>query len=347
MNRAFRVGLTTIIMLSVSACAEVAFVGAGAKRVTTTTDQSPSGQNQGQQARPGGGGGVYKVGRPYQINGVWYTPQEDPNYDETGIASWYGEEFHGRPTANGETFDMNELTAAHRTLPMPVFVRVTNLENGRSLILRVNDRGPFARNRIIDVSRRAAQLLGFERQGVAQVRVQFVGPASGDPTVAQPVAPPAPDNDAPPVVAAPRGGVTSAVLSPPPGATAAPASPPPPTAAAPTLPASQPGLTPVATAPANSIEADRARLNSQEVRVLPVRQTNIFIQAGAFSQFENANQMVAKLSPYGRANINRAMVNGADFYRVRLGPLSDVQQADQLLASLQQSGFPEARIVIE
>lgn len=120
------------------------------------------------------GTGDYKVGKPYKVGGVWYKPREDPFYDRVGNASWYGRDFHGRSTANGERFDMNKLTAAHTTLPMPSFVRVTNLSNGRSLVLRINDRGPFARGRIIDVSRRAAQLLGFEKKGVQRVRVQAV-----------------------------------------------------------------------------------------------------------------------------------------------------------------------------
>ncbi len=117
-------------------------------------------------------GGTEKVGSPYKIAGKWYYPREDPAYDQTGLASWYGKQFHGRPTANGETFNMNALTAAHKTLPMPSFVKVTNLRNGRSLVLRVNDRGPFVGDRIIDVSRRAAQLLGFDKQGVTKVRIQ-------------------------------------------------------------------------------------------------------------------------------------------------------------------------------
>lgn len=121
-------------------------------------------------------GEAEKIGKPYQVAGVWYHPRRDLYYDVTGVASWYGREFHGKPTANGETFDMNELTAAHTTLPLPSYVRVTNLENGRSLVLRVNDRGPFVKNRVIDVSRRAAQLLGFEGQGTARVRVQVVRP---------------------------------------------------------------------------------------------------------------------------------------------------------------------------
>ena len=129
------------------------------------------------QRAPGPRGGeTVKIGKPYKINGVWYTPQADPDYDEVGMSSWYGKQFHGKKTANGEIFDMNQLTAAHRTLPLPSYVRVTNLSNGRSLVLRVNDRGPFAKDRILDVSRRAAQLLGFERKGVQRVRVQIVNP---------------------------------------------------------------------------------------------------------------------------------------------------------------------------
>ena len=107
-------------------------------------------------ASPADEGGNYKVGKPYRINGNTYVPRVDPNYNQTGVASWYGAEFHGKPTANGDTYNMNELTAAHTTLPMPSKVKVTNLENGRTLVLTVNDRGPFVKNRIIDVSRRAA-----------------------------------------------------------------------------------------------------------------------------------------------------------------------------------------------
>lgn len=121
-----------------------------------------------------GQGGVYKVGNPYKIMGKWYYPKEDYSYSEVGTASWYGKDFHAKKTANGEKYDMNSLTAAHRTLPLPSIVKVTNLENGRSLVLRVNDRGPYAKNRIIDVSRRASQLLGFYTQGTTKVRVEVM-----------------------------------------------------------------------------------------------------------------------------------------------------------------------------
>lgn len=121
-----------------------------------------------------GQGGTYKVGNPYKIMGKWYYPKEDYSYSEVGTASWYGKDFHAKKTANGEKYDMNSLTAAHRTLPLPSIVKVTNLENGRSLVLRVNDRGPYAKSRIIDVSKRASQLLGFYTQGTTKVRVEVM-----------------------------------------------------------------------------------------------------------------------------------------------------------------------------
>jgi rare lipoprotein A len=123
------------------------------------------------------GGGVYRVGTPYVVAGRTYVPTEDPNYRAEGLASWYGDEFHGRMTANGEVFDLNAISAAHPTLPLPSYVRVTNLSNGRSIIVRINDRGPFHGNRIIDVSGRTAYLLGFRAAGTAWVRVEYVGRA--------------------------------------------------------------------------------------------------------------------------------------------------------------------------
>jgi rare lipoprotein A len=128
------------------------------------------------------GGGTYRVGKPYTVAGRVYVPEEDTSYREEGMASWYGDDFHGRLTANGEVFDMASLTAAHPTLPMPCYARVTNLGNGKSLIVRVNDRGPYHGNRLIDVSNRAAELLEFKGNGVARVRVEYVGraPLDGD-----------------------------------------------------------------------------------------------------------------------------------------------------------------------
>jgi rare lipoprotein A len=123
------------------------------------------------------GGGTYRVGKPYTVAGRVYVPEEDTSYREEGLASWYGDDFHGRLTANGEVFDMASLTAAHPTLPMPCYARVTNLSNGKSLIVRVNDRGPYHGNRLIDVSNKAAELLEFKGNGVARVRVEYVARA--------------------------------------------------------------------------------------------------------------------------------------------------------------------------
>src|SRR4051812_22005057 len=123
------------------------------------------------------GGGVYRVGRPYQVGGVTYTPQENSRYRSEGLASWYGDDFHGRLTANGEVYDMQSISAAHPTMPMPSYARVTNVSTRKSLIVRVNDRGPYHANREIDLSSRAADLLGFRNHGTARVRVEYVGPA--------------------------------------------------------------------------------------------------------------------------------------------------------------------------
>lgn len=126
------------------------------------------------------GGGTFRVGKPYQVAGRTYIPEEDVNYSAEGLASWYGDDFHGRLTANGEVFDMYGISAAHPTLPMPCYVRVTNLANRKSIIVRVNDRGPYHQNRLIDVSVKTAQLLGFHANGVARVRVEYVGRAPLD-----------------------------------------------------------------------------------------------------------------------------------------------------------------------
>lgn len=147
---------------------------AGEKRQRITT-YSPRVVSYGQPVPKGGG--RYKLGKPYRIGGKLYVPRHDPDYSKTGIASWYGRDFHGRLTANGEVYDMNGLTAAHPTLPLPSLVMVTNTQNGRRVVVRVNDRGPFARNRIIDLSHRAASVLGLVRQGTGRVHVQYVGPA--------------------------------------------------------------------------------------------------------------------------------------------------------------------------
>jgi rare lipoprotein A len=140
------------------------------------TEPRPSPKYAGAGSLPKGGG-RHQIGKPYQVQGRWYVPKEQPQYDAQGVASWYGEAFHRRMTSNGEWFDMHFLSAAHPTLPLPSYVKITNLETGRAVIVRVNDRGPFAADRIIDVSKKCAEELGFKERGTATVRVQYVGAA--------------------------------------------------------------------------------------------------------------------------------------------------------------------------
>jgi rare lipoprotein A len=146
-----------------------------AARIASNSDYSPKVIADGEPVPKGGG--AYRVGQPYTINGHTYYPADNPSYRSEGIASWYGPDFHGRLTANGEIFDMHAISAAHPTMPIPSYARVTNLDNGRSIIVRVNDRGPYARNRIIDVSIGTAKALGFYDDGLARVRVEYVGRA--------------------------------------------------------------------------------------------------------------------------------------------------------------------------
>jgi rare lipoprotein A len=268
-------------------------------------------------------GGAYKVGNPYQIEGVWYTPKEDYGYREEGMASWYGPDFHGKRTANGELYDMHALTAAHRTLPMPCLVRVTNLENRRSAILRINDRGPFAKDRILDVSKRAADALGFIGQGTARVRVEILAEESiamkerllrGDSDFA--VAPVQVASLS--AVGGPSTSVTRAEeLPPPPGATGAPQTATPRAVAAPVS-------TPVAIAAAGTQ----------------------FIQVGAFGDPANASRLKGKLSGLGRVEVAAApAANGVTLHKVRVGPFSDAASAQAALDEIRRSGFPEARLV--
>jgi rare lipoprotein A len=162
-------------LLTLAACARTA-QESSPRRLNQTW--SPRVVNEGQTVPRGGGS--YKVGAPYQIKGLWFTPKEEPGYDRQGIASWYGADFHGRKTANGEVYNMDALTAAHPTLPIPSYAYVTNLNNGNRLLVRINDRGPYAHDRIIDMSRQSAKLLGFQSQGTSQVRVTYAGPAPLD-----------------------------------------------------------------------------------------------------------------------------------------------------------------------
>ena len=299
-------------LFAMSACAETEFLVHTAKQLRGGDAQQSEGR--------------YKVGAPYQIKGTWYYPAEDFEYSETGIASWYGPNFHGKKTANGEDYNQNDLTAAHRTLPMPSAVRVTNLENGRSLVLRINDRGPFARGRIIDVSRRGAQLLGFEKNGVAKVRVDVLPDESRQLKLAAIIG----SGQQVQVAASPREAVVAKPLP----------SPEQPRARATSAPAPLPVRTQTLPPPVEPVLPEK-------VDVLPVSPTGIYVQAGAFSRLENALRMRDQLFEMGPTQISRFAVSGTEVYRVRIGPLANVEVADATLARVVSSGINEAQLIVE
>jgi rare lipoprotein A len=256
-------------------------------------------------------GASYKVGKPYQVGGVWYVPKEQPGYDEKGIASWYGPGFHMKATASGELFDQDMPSAAHTTLPLPSIVEVTNLENGRRLNVRVNDRGPFVGDRIIDLSKEAARQLDFDRKGLARVRVRYVG--RGDLPTDRPAGrqyaqvAPAPAAPAPVYVAA----------------------------AAPIVPLWPPAEEVVATpAPAPIAVADLAPPPA------PFR-----VQAAAFSDPVNAERAVVRLSPEGSAAIEPLERDGVILYRVVVESGADELEAEALRERVAAIGFTDARVI--
>ncbi|MBT5266448.1 MAG: septal ring lytic transglycosylase RlpA family protein [Rhodospirillaceae bacterium] len=316
----------TALTVMLSGCAETELIVHTAKRITNIS-------------KPPKSEGRYKVGSPYQIKGVWYYPRVDYGYRETGIASWYGPNFHQKRTANGEIFDQNALTAAHRTLPMPSAVRVTNLGNGRSIVLRVNDRGPFAHGRIIDLSRRAAQLLGYERQGTARVRVEIlaeesrrlvalakqgkivrVASSSGPVPLPVPVPP-----------ATPKISVSAAPLAP--------------------LPDTDVSVSRVPEPPRKKSGPSAVELSRQAepgtVATQPVKDTRIFVQVAAFSNRGNADLLLGRLSGVGHARVHEGSVAGKQFYRVRFGPLTSVAAADRILDGVIGAGYPGAQIIVD
>jgi rare lipoprotein A len=317
-----------------------------------------------------GGGGVsgrYKVGKPYQIKGIWYYPRVDYGYDEVGIASWYGPGFHGEQTANGEVYDMNDMTAAHKTLPMPSIVRVTNLENGRTIKLRINDRGPFVGERIIDVSRRGAQLLGFYGAGTARVRVQIEAEESQELAAAL---------TGVPVASIGAAAMPSTVYAPP----AAPAAEPTPVVAAAVLPPVDPSpqmgwaepppvmsgsganddLPPdprlaAAAQPVDEVLAEPlppAALPAAVRGSTPAPRTAAasplhFVQAGAFADPANIAKARAKLDPLGPVEVKPLSVDGRPLMRVRVGPLDSEAEAQKVLLAAVRAGFVGSRVVLE
>ena len=276
--------------------------------------------------------GVYKVGNPYQIDGTWYYPHEQPDYDETGIASWYGPTFYGHRTANGEMYDGSEFTAAHRTLPMPVNVRVTNLDNGKSIVVRVNDRGPYAKGRIIDLSEAAARELDVIRSGTARVRVTYVGRADAGPGLPPP--PQTPPEIVAAVPAAPTTKVDTSALNVVPGATVAP-----PVQVA-NMPAPSAALSIPTPAPDTQVTG--------EVKKVPVPAvTHLYVQVGAFSSQANAMRLQARFSGAGNLEVSPITRNGKPLFRVRSGPYDNVADADAALAKMSSLGSNDAQIVVD
>lgn len=266
----------------------------------------------------------YKIGDPYQVAGLWYYPERNLKYDETGVGSWYGDEFAGRLTANGEIFDPNKVSAAHKTLPMPSVVRVTNLDNGKSLVVRINDRGPFVSGRIIDLSREAARLIGYKDSGIARVRVQVLAeqslqlerlakqgqfPESGF------------DTDLPQSNAAAKPQVT--------------------------LTAKTTRAAAVKKAPGKSaLDLLSQNRVGEVIQTNPV-ETEIWVQIGAFHSQDNAKAVLSRLSSFASGQVTPALRDGQTLYRSRLGPLSTIEQADNLLDDVLKEGFNGARIVVD
>jgi rare lipoprotein A len=290
--------------------------------------------------------GMYKVGAPYKIDGVTYVPAEEFNHTETGVASWYGPGFHGKYTANGEVYDQSERTAAHRTLQMPSVLRVTNLENGQSTVVRVNDRGPFARSRVLDVSKAAAQELGMIGNGTARVRIEQLeaeslamkqiainggGPDEQRTALAQYLA-----GRRPPTAVA-------AAPAPPP-----PAPPPPPPPQPQSAPPPTPPVTVYASPPPSPSPGPGARPTIASIATASAQPAGgFFVQTGAFSTVNNAEKQRGQITSYGSSEISPASSGGREVYRVRLGPYSTQEAAGIVADRLRRSGYGDARVVAD
>jgi peptidoglycan lytic transglycosylase len=290
-----------------------------------------NGQPLGERVIPLGqpvpkGGGFYQIGAPYQVAGLVYTPREDPGYDRIGTASWYGEMFHGRRTANGEIYDMDRLSAAHPTLPLPVYVRVTNLDNGRSIVVRVNDRGPYASDRIIDLSRRSAEMLDFRDHGTATVRVKYLrrAPLNGDDSYEQ---------------AYLAGQSWARVASN--GKT--------PALAAQNLPAENPEnyVLPWQAAKPQPVAALQIT-GSVPAGAKPVaKATGLIVQAGTFKSKDNAERARSVLSSIAPVDVASVAVRQDQYFCVRMGPFPDLNEAKAALAKVTMAGYPGAVVVAQ
>lgn len=327
-----RFSILILVTLLLGACTEVEFASHVTKNALGGPKPTPSQT------------GDFKIGTPYNIQGKTYYPKESYDLVETGIASWYGPGFHGKRTANGEVFDTNELTAAHRTLQMPSLVRVTNLENGRSVVVRVNDRGPFSKGRVIDVSERAASLLGFKNQGTAKVRLEVMPQESlriaemakqGQSTKGT-------------ELAANQGRMVAPAIPAQPAATYQTASY---EEGAGTTQVGNLTVTSVTSEPLGPVlghaAPDGRFMPDPVVTQRPVEPTSIYVQAGSFTNYDNAQRLSQQLSAIGITAIQDAVINGQKFYRVRIGPLASVGTADATLSKVMALGSGNAIIVVD
>jgi rare lipoprotein A len=276
----------------------------------------------------------YVLGAPYQAGGVWWYPRVDLRLDERGLAEVY-DAHHASLTTDGEVFDQTAMAAANQTLPLPSIALVTNLETGRQLKLRINDRGPASPRRILAVTRRVAQLLGFSPSGVARVRLQVL---EGESQAAQDALPGAPKLA---IVAAPRGAVAAANLPPPPGARGSVGG-----GSAGVADAGAPGVATQSPSPAPEAApaGTTPRLPETVTQGVPDPGA-LWIDLGSFSAYEFANIQRAAVAQLGATIVSETHVN-TETFRVMIGPVQDVAQADRLLDESIASGIPDPRIVV-
>ena len=299
------------------------------------------------------GGGVYQIGQPYQVAGVWYTPREQAGYDQVGSASWYGELFQGRRTANGEIYDMDRLSAAHPTLPLPVYARVTNLNNGRTIVVRINDRGPYANDRIIDLSRRSAELLGFRNNGTATVRVKYLAraPLNGDDSyerkflASQSWVQFAAKGKSPELAVssiAAQGSLPAENpenLARPWKAVVARGAP-----VDPTLSNGWRATTKIGE-PAPRTTGSIPRRAKTPVAEIAAPAEGLLIQAGSFKSSDNADRARSVLSAIAPVEVAQLTVGGDVYFRVRVGPFAGASEAQAALAKVTAAGYRGAKVL--
>jgi rare lipoprotein A len=279
-----------------------------------------------------------RYGNPpfYDVFGKrYYVLSSSVGYWERGVASWYGPGFHKVRTSTGEPYDMYGMTAAHKTLPLPAYVRVTNLQNGRSVVVRVNDRGPFVGNRIIDLSYTAAAKLDMLRNGTALVEVRAIDPSTPLPVITA-------STGAPVTVAVPLAAAT-AVTAAPPATTVLPAAPPATAAAAAT------GAVPSTAPAAVALAAVAPTTTVPTTTPSAAGSSTLFIQAGAFSDPANAERLAEKLrgGSYGKVFVRDDQIAGRRMYRVRIGPVPDVAEFDRVVAALERAGINDAHLALD